>query len=153
MEPIAAPRFERSRVMRLDAEPAAVFPLLCPVREYDWIEGWSCELVHCPRGRASRDCVFATDFPGMGPETWICTRHDPPHQVEYVRFAHEGAVTRLTLTLAHGEEPGTTTLLWELAASATSPGGGRVLAALADVGYPRLEVLYRQLAAHLAARP
>ena len=28
MKPIAAPRFERSRVMRLDAEPAAVFPLL-----------------------------------------------------------------------------------------------------------------------------
>ena len=31
--------------INLCATPAGVFPLLCPVREYEWIEPWSCDMV------------------------------------------------------------------------------------------------------------
>jgi hypothetical protein len=30
----------------LEANPNAVFPLLCPVREYEWIESWKCDLIY-----------------------------------------------------------------------------------------------------------
>ena len=33
-------RATRSYVQHLKSSPAEVFPLLCPVREADWIEGW-----------------------------------------------------------------------------------------------------------------
>lgn len=28
-----------------------ILPLICPVKEYDWIEGWKCQLLHCPNGK------------------------------------------------------------------------------------------------------
>jgi len=62
-----------------------VFPLLCPVREYDWIEGWQCELVQSVSGLVERDCVFVTAFPGLGREVWHTTRHEPSRLVEFVR--------------------------------------------------------------------
>ena len=34
----------------LAADPDAIFRLLCPVREYEWIHDWSCELVHTTSG-------------------------------------------------------------------------------------------------------
>lgn len=35
----------------ISASADKVMPLLCPVREYDWIEGWKCQLIHCPNGK------------------------------------------------------------------------------------------------------
>ena len=69
----------------LTPAPERVFPLLCPVREYDWIDGWQCELVHSRSGLVEQDCVFATEFPGHGREVWHTTRHEPPRLVEFVR--------------------------------------------------------------------
>ena len=40
-----------------------VFPLLCPVREPEWIPGWSCELIHTASRLAEKGCVFRTDSP------------------------------------------------------------------------------------------
>jgi hypothetical protein len=31
-----------------------VFPLLCPVRECDWLEGWNCTLLHSGSGLAEK---------------------------------------------------------------------------------------------------
>jgi len=45
---------------KLDASPATVFPLYCPVRETEWADGWIPELVISSSGIAERDCVFVT---------------------------------------------------------------------------------------------
>lgn len=146
---VVAKRFLATRVMRLPAGPAAVFPLLCPVREYEWIPHWDCELLHCPSGAAERDCVFATSYPDFGAETWICTRHEPPRCVEYVRFSEAGLLTRLTLTLAPCPED-ETFLLWEIASMAARPAAVPVLAALAGTGYEaQLDTLEDLLTRHL----
>ena len=39
-------RVVKCYTMNLCAAPADVFPLLCPVREYEWIEPWSCDMVY-----------------------------------------------------------------------------------------------------------
>lgn len=72
--------------MHAAGTPEAVFPLLCPVREYEWIEGWQCELVFSESGKAELDCVFRTNFPQDGPEdTWVVSRYEPPRAIEFVR--------------------------------------------------------------------
>ena len=53
-------RATRSYTQRLVAAPEAVFPLLCPVREADWIDGWDPALVVSSTGVAELDCVFTT---------------------------------------------------------------------------------------------
>lgn len=42
-------RVSRTYTQQLCAEPEEVFPLLCPVREADWIEGWESRLNRCLR--------------------------------------------------------------------------------------------------------
>jgi len=81
-----ATRLIRSHTMHLHARPHRVFPLLCPVREYEWIEPWACNVVHSRSGVAELDCVFQTNFPDDGPQdTWVVSRHEPPSRIEFVR--------------------------------------------------------------------
>ena len=81
------------------AAPEAVFPLLCPVREVEWIEGWRAETLHAASGVAELDAVFTTaPLSDVGPEVWVCSRHEPPRRVDYVRVGRH-TVIRLQLTL------------------------------------------------------
>jgi hypothetical protein len=81
------------------APPETVFPLLCPTREYEWIEPWQCDLVYSDSGVAETDCVFITGpFQELGPETWTCSRFEPPARIDYVRMSAH-TVIRLELKL------------------------------------------------------
>jgi len=42
----------------IDEQITKVFPLLCPVIEYKWINGWKCKLIHYPNGIIEKDCKF-----------------------------------------------------------------------------------------------
>jgi hypothetical protein len=73
---IAPIRAGHRYVQRLIGSPSAVFPLLCPVREADWIAGWDPPLVVTQSGVAERDCVFTTQD-GERDAVWYITRHEP----------------------------------------------------------------------------
>lgn len=92
-------RVARSFTQRIAAAPAAVFPLLCPVREADWIEGWDPVAVFSASGVAEPDCVFVT---GSGPEAaiWYVTRHQPDAFVEMIKITPAVTACRLTIGLA-----------------------------------------------------
>jgi hypothetical protein len=76
------PAFEAKRVSHEytqlnDAPPESVFPLLCPVREVDWVPGWQYRLIYSESGLAEDGCVFSTPNEA-GPETlWMVTHYDP----------------------------------------------------------------------------
>ena len=53
-------------VAKIGAPVEKVFPLLCPVREYEWIDGWSCRLVHSESGFAEKGAIFTTGFRAEG---------------------------------------------------------------------------------------
>ncbi len=85
----------------LAADPDAIFPLLCPVREYEWIHDWRCELVHTTSGLVEPGCVFVTSYAPEGRTVWVTTRHDPAARaVEFVRVSAETLVTRMALRVA-----------------------------------------------------
>jgi hypothetical protein len=63
------------------APPSAVFPLLCPVREHEWIDGWTCRMVYSESGVAENNCIFTTSFPRGFEETWVVSRYEPEHCV------------------------------------------------------------------------
>lgn len=100
-------RVERSYVQRLVAGPAAVFELLCPVREADWLDGWNPRRVLSESGTAEEGCVFIT---AAEPEDaiWTITRRDPSAgRVEMVKVTPQVTVCRLRITLApaaHGTD-------------------------------------------------
>jgi len=82
----------------VEAPPEAVFPLLCPVREYEWVEGWTCEMVFSESGVAEENCVFRTGGAPHGVATWCVTRYELPAKIEFVVVAAD-MVMRLSITL------------------------------------------------------
>jgi hypothetical protein len=58
------------------APPETVFPLLCPVREADWVPGWQYRLIYSKSGFAELGCVFITEE-NHRETTWIVTEYDP----------------------------------------------------------------------------
>ena len=83
---------ESKRVVRryrqtIDAPPEAVFPLLCPVREVEWLDGWEYRMIYSASGLVEEGAVFATSSPGEEDTVWVVSRHDPAsHVVEFTRF-------------------------------------------------------------------
>jgi hypothetical protein len=92
-------RATRTYVQQLIAEPAAVFPLLCPVREADWIQGWDPPLVVSASGVAEPDCVFITSAQPSD-AIWYITRHEPVEGlVEILKITPSVTACRLTIQL------------------------------------------------------
>lgn len=96
VEPVRA---SRTYTQRLSGAPDVVFPLLCPVREADWIEGWDPVLVASSSGVAEPDCVFTTT---ASPEDaiWYVTRHDPAsHRLEMLKITPGVTACRIVIGL------------------------------------------------------
>jgi hypothetical protein len=58
------------------APPQRVFPLLCPVRETDWVPGWEYRLIYSESGLAESGCVFVTPNQDGSETTWVVTEYD-----------------------------------------------------------------------------
>ena len=92
-------RITRTYTQRLAAGPAAVFPLLCPVREADWLEGWDPMLVISSSGLAEPDCVFTTSGTPAD-AVWYITQHEPAAGfVEMLKITPGVTACRLTIQL------------------------------------------------------
>jgi hypothetical protein len=75
-ETFKAKRHFVSRNLHLESTPEKIFPLLCPTKEYDWIETWKCDLIFSESGFAELDCVFNTHFEGDVKETWVVDKYE-----------------------------------------------------------------------------
>jgi hypothetical protein len=92
-------RLSHTHVMHLPSPPATVFPLLCPVREGEWLEGWEARMIHSASGLAEPGCLFTT--PGFdGTDwVWVISRHEPPVAVQFVVHAPGSHATVLDIAL------------------------------------------------------
>lgn len=89
--------------------PAEVFPLLCPVREADWIDGWTYEMIFSVSGIAEKGCVFITPATGENRTIWYITKHDAElFQVAFVRVTPGEMVVAIDIQLTDNGD-GTTT--------------------------------------------
>ena len=124
-------RFTKEIELTIDAAPRQIFPLLCPVREYDWIAPWQCRMRYSESGVAENNCIFETDFPhNGGRETWVVSSYDQDRGIAFVRFTPEEKVVKLDIRL-DGTADGGTRLLWQKTFTGLSPAGNRVVTAMA----------------------
>jgi hypothetical protein len=107
---MSAPAFTARRVTRtyrqtIDAAPERVFPLLCPVREAEWLDGWRYSMIYSVSGLAEEGAVFSTPSDGEDDTIWVVTRHDPAgRQIEFTRFTHGSRVCVLRVGVRPGAE-------------------------------------------------
>lgn len=117
-----AKRIELSATQKLNGTMDAIFPLLCPTREYDWIPHWDCEMVYSRTGFAELDCIFKTRFPDQGDEEiWVIDKYQPPEQIQFIRVNRLRAI-RYLITL-YQREDGTTSVHWKQVVTGLSPEG------------------------------
>ena len=125
-------RRSRRHDVRLAADPDAVFPLLCPTREHDWIPTWRCEVVWSGTGYAELDGFFRTDVAGEGPALWVTVEHDPAtRRVTFLRVVGGmDLVVRYALRVSADE--GGSRLELEQVLTALTPAGRGLLQQDAD---------------------
>jgi hypothetical protein len=100
-------RVTRSYVQKIAADPEKVFPLLCPVLEKEWVEGWDPIVVYSSSGVAELDCVFITGE--IKPDAiWTITEHDPERfRLEIIKVTFGMTVGKINISLERNAE-GTT---------------------------------------------
>lgn len=129
----------------IEADPGTVFPLLCPVREYEWIEPWQCHVRYSDSGVAENNCIFETEFPHTGGrETWVVSHYEKDCGIEFVRFTPDEKVIKLDIRLS-GTAAGGTRLMWRKTFTGLSPAGNQVVTAMSDDFEAEAERLARML--------
>jgi len=69
-------RARHQYTQRIHASAKDVFPLLCPVRECEWLPRWDPLLVVTKSGFAEQGAVFVTEVEDRE-ATWVITQHNP----------------------------------------------------------------------------
>lgn len=104
-------RIVRTYNTPLSASTEKVFPLLCPVKEYDWIPTWQCNLIYSKSGYAELGCVFSTDFGDVsGIEIWVVYAYEKNRQIGFVKTGTH-ITTRYNVSLNRSKSG--STIQWE----------------------------------------
>jgi hypothetical protein len=129
-EPSAAPRLVRTFVQDILAPPEAVFPLLCPEREKEWLPGWDARMIHSASGVAERGAVFETAH-AAGRTLWLVAEYDPPRRIAFARWQPDGLLVHIEIVLA-GTHTGGTAVGICYTFTAVTEAGASSLAAMGE---------------------
>ena len=133
MDIVKPNRATRTYTQRLVGSPEAVFPLLCPVREADWIQGWDPVLVVTRSGVAESDCVFTTAAEPSD-AIWYITRHEPASGfVEMLKITPSVTACRLTIQLCRTEGGSEAAITYSH--TSLGPEGDKLVAAFTEEYY------------------
>jgi len=91
------------------ATPGVIFPLLCPVREKEWIDGWDYEMIYSRSGFIEEGCIFSTPHHGIEPTIWYVTKYDQDtYTIEFVRISPGEEVVKIRIVLLDNNNGNTT---------------------------------------------
>ncbi len=126
MESTKVKRYVKSFSHVVDAAPEKVFPLLCPTREYNWIQGWACDMVYSESGFAEKDCIFTKDLPLVGHSIWVVSRFELNERIEFVITCPQSHVEKLEIALEKQNDD-KTKLTWTRIYTSLTPAGAEHL--------------------------
>jgi hypothetical protein len=107
MQVLPPVRARHTYTQTLAASPDEVFPLLCPVREAEWVDGWDPRVVFTASGVAEQGCAWVMPGSGTADPIWVVTRHDPAaHRVSFVKTTPDHSVGLIDIALAPAPDGG-----------------------------------------------
>lgn len=123
-----------SQSQHIMALPVAVFPLLCPVRELDWLPEWDCRPFYTASAVAELGCAFQTDrIADGGLDIWVITHDEPSARVKFVRM-NSLRVMQYDIRLQPADD-GSPVLVREQRITALNDDGDRHVAALREADF------------------
>jgi hypothetical protein len=121
----AARRVSHEYTQTNDAPPETVFPLLCPVREADWVPGWQYKMIYSKSGVAEAGCVFSTPNEDGTESTWLVTEYDPARFRIAFAWVNPGQVAAQIGISLNKNSHGTTAALIRYTYTGLSPAGNQ----------------------------
>lgn len=119
--------------MRIAASSRDIFPLLCPVAEYQWVPHWQCEMHFSRSGKAELGCVFSTDFgDDFGREVWVVSHFETERNITFVRSGGRRTTRYEIILSADGDS---TNILWRQEMTALDEAGEQLLGACSEKKY------------------
>ncbi len=104
--------------------PDELFRLLCPTAEFDWMEGWQCEMVYSMPLHQVHNAIFKTSYFDMD-ETWVVSCFEPNRAIEFARTSEHMSV-EVGASICDNLE-GTSTEIWVVNTTALTPQGNASL--------------------------
>jgi len=134
-EPFTAIRISRQARFTVPAPPSAVFPLLCPVREREWIPGWQAEVLFSESGVNEDLCIFTSPNPLLGEGTYVTSRFEQDRLVEFTVFYPGLAVMKLEIVLLPGA--GASEVVWTRRYTGLSSEGNQRVAQVTEEAFAK----------------
>jgi hypothetical protein len=98
-----AKRVNRNYIQSINAEPARVHSLICPVKEAEWLDGWDYDLIFSHSGFAEKGCVFISRSPDEKDTIWLITkRDDAACETVFARITPDSRVAEVTVRVKDG---------------------------------------------------
>jgi hypothetical protein len=127
--PFRGDRVIQTRTLHITAPVERVFPLICPIREAEWAEGWSAKVLFAESGVAEENGVYTTQHAGEEDALWLVSHLDPAtHWIEFVYLMPRRQIVKLGIWL-HPRPDGTTDLEVQYVRTGITPEGNAQLQA------------------------
>ena len=122
-----ARRIARRKVFEVTAPPGMIFPLLCPVREREWLEGWKADVVYSDSGIAEENAIFTSEHRLLGEAVYVVSLHEPEQgRLGFTVFYPGTCVQKLGIELKPAGEAGTR-LTWSRLFTGLSQRGNTLI--------------------------
>ena len=122
--------------------------MLCPVREYEYMPGWECDILYLDSGVAEQGGVFTTHSHTEGHQknVWVISRYDKNRAIEFVLVNDmRSMVYRIEL---QGTETGGTVVSFEQVITGLSEEGNQHVQTLQQSDFTALLLHWQELLQH-----
>ncbi|MFQ5833876.1 MAG: hypothetical protein ACE5H4_14305 [Candidatus Thorarchaeota archaeon] len=92
-------RISREYTQMNAGQPDEVFPLLCPVRESEWLPHFKAEVIHSSTGISEDGAIFQTTHGDDAKVTWIITKYNPNSLIEMMYIIPDTMIVRINIQL------------------------------------------------------
>ena len=95
----------RSYTQKINAQAEKIFPLLCPQRELEWLDGWNYEMVYSLSGLAEEGAVFKTKHEGEINTIWVVSKYDKENKIiEFIRMTWETVIVKIHIHVLDNDD-------------------------------------------------
>ena len=90
-------RRRQQAILTLACDADAVFRLMCPVAEHDWVDGWETRTIITKSGLVETDCLFVTPA-APSDAIWVTADHDPAaRRLRLYKIVPDRTVSRIDI--------------------------------------------------------
>ncbi len=94
-------RYDFKFEMTLSSIRDSIFPLLCPIREYEWLNDWKCTMIYSESGIAENNGIFYVKmgFPLFKKQVFQVINYVPNENITFLIFLNNLTTLKFSLTL------------------------------------------------------